>query len=270
MKFRIRSDTVRVFRQLISEMGIPFLIAMAWVAYTLYDTSTKRNLVDAISTFGASFFLACWAFSQWFRVKKQQVVEGGLGNIVQRQEALVSALTEATDRLEGLTSGGKSIGWLMLVNPIGGAIRNITAHVKGDYPLIEATAVVEDLAQTSVGLEELKRTGNIEDFCKHHVHFNCGTLQTSQATGQRQIVPCDTTQPIIRFRVRWTARNGKWTQYIELKRNGNKYDFYTAVQRGDGWALENPPRDSIMKREDGKPDVFWHTGIEEALKEGKS
>ncbi len=261
---------MRVLRQLITEMGIPFAIAIAWVAYSLYVTPTKRNVVDAISTFGASFFLACWAFSQWFRVRKQQVVEGGLGSIVQRQEALVSALTEATDRLEGLTSGGKSIGWLMLVNPTGGNIRNITAHVKGDYPLIEATAVVEDLAKTSVGLEELNRSGNIDDFFKHHVHFNCGTLQTSQATVQRQIVPCDTTQPIIRFRVRWTARNGKWTQYIELKRNGNKYDFYTAVQRGDDWVLENPPRDSIMKRVDGKPDVFWHTGIAEALKAGNS
>ncbi|MBN6111547.1 hypothetical protein [Xanthomonas bonasiae] len=262
------SKTINVLLQLVREMGIPFLISTAWVTYSLYSTPTKRNIVDATSIFGASFFLACWAFSQWFRVKKQQAVEGGLGNIVQRQEALVAALTEATERLEGQTSGGKSIGWLMLVNPRDGAIRNITAHVEGDYPLLEATAKVEDLAKARLGFEEFRRSGNIQDFFKYHVTFNCGTLQTNLATIQSQIVPCDTTKLLIRFRVEWTARNGKWTQYVELKRNGNRYEFYTAVQRNEEWVLENPPRDSIAKRADGKPDVFWHTGLAEALKEG--
>jgi len=265
-KFLSNRNALNILIQIVREMGFPFLISLAWVVYSLYSTPTKRNAVDAITTFGGSFFLACWAFSQWFRVKKQQVVEGSLGSIVQRQEALVKALTEATERLEGQTSGGKSIGWLMLVDPVDGAIRNITAHVEGDYPLLETTAKVEDLAKASIGLEEFKRTGNIQDFFKHHVTFNCGTLQTNLATLQRQIVPCDTSQPIIRFRIEWTARNGKWTQYVELKRNDERYDFYTAVQRGEEWVLENPPRESIAKRADGKPDVFWHTGLAEALK----
>lgn len=264
-EYHTKGNTRNVLLQLIREMGIPFLISATWVVYSLYSTPSKRNVVDAISTFGGSFFLACWGFSQWFRVKKQQVVEGGLGSIVQRQEALVAALTEATERLEGQTSGGKSIGWLMLVNPRDGVIRDITAHVEGDYPLLEATARVKDLAKAGLGIEEFKRTGNIQDFFKHHVTINCGTLQTNLATLQRQIVPCDTTQPLIRFRVEWTARNGKWTQYVELKRNGSRYDFYTAVQRGEDWVLENPPRDSIAKLPDGKPDVFWHSGLTEAL-----
>jgi hypothetical protein len=260
-----RGNARDVLRQLVREMGVPFLIAAGWTVYSLVATPEKRNVVDAISVFGGSFFLACWAFAQWFRVKKQQAVESGLGGIVKKQEALVAALMEATERLEGHASGGKSVGWLMLVNPRGGAIRDITAHLQGDYPLIDAHASVLDLAKADLGIEELQRTGNIQDFFKHHVNFNCGTLQPNLAIIQRPIVPCDTTQPLMRFRVEWTARNGKWTQYVELKRNGNKYDFYTAVQRGDDWVLETPQRDSIPKRPDGKPDVFWHTGLAEAL-----
>lgn len=268
--YHSEGNTGDVLRQLVREMGIPFLISTGWVVYSLYSTPAKRNVVDAISIFGGSFFLACWAFAQWFRVKKQQAVEGGLGSIVKRQEALVAALTEATERLEGQTSGGKSVGWLMLVNAREGAIRDITAHVAGDYPLIEATANVLDLAKAGLGIEEFKRSGNIQDFFKHHVTINCGTLQTNLAILQRQIVPCDTTQPLIRFRVEWTARNGKWTQYVELKRNSNRYDFFTAVQRGEDWVMENPPKDSIAKRPDGKPDVFWHSGLAEALTGGGS
>lgn len=257
-----------VLLQLVREMGIPFLIAFGWTVYTLIATPQKRSVVDAITVFGGSFFLACWAFAQWFRVKKQQAVESGLGGIVKRQEALVAALTEATERLEGHASGGKSVGWLMLTNPHQGVISRITAHVEGAYPLIDARASVLDLAKAHLGIEELQRTGNMSDFFKHHVHFNCGTLQPKLAIIQKAVVPCDSTRPLIRFRVEWVARNGTWTQFIELKRNGERYDFYTAVQRGDDWVFENPERDSIPKRHDGKPDVFWHTGLAEALAEG--
>lgn len=251
-------------------MGVPFLTAAAWTVYSLFSTPAKRNIVDATSIFGGSFFLACWAFAQWFRVKKQQAVESGLGGILKKQEALVTALTEATERLEGQTSGGKSVGWLMLVNPRNGAIRDITAHVEGDYPLIEAKAKVLDLEKASLGFTEFQRTGNIQDFFKHNIVFDCGTLQKNLATLQRQVVPCDTTQSLIRFRVEWTARNGQWTQYIQLKRNGTRYEFFTAVQRGEDWVFENPPRDLIAKRPDGKPDVFWHYGLADALTGGGS
>jgi hypothetical protein len=90
-----------VLRQLVREMGIPFLIATGWTVYSLVAAPLKRNVVDATTVFGGSFFLASWAFAQWFRVKKQQAVESGLGGIVKKQEALVAALTVATERLEG-------------------------------------------------------------------------------------------------------------------------------------------------------------------------
>jgi hypothetical protein len=258
-------DVRHVLMQLIREMGIPFLVATVWTIYSLITTPTKQNVVDAITIFGGSFFLTCWAFAQWFRIKKQQAVESGLGGIVKKQEALVAALTQATERLEGHASGGKSIGWLMLVSPRNGTLRGITAHVEGDYPLIDAKASVLDLAKADLGIQEIQRTGNIQDFFKHHVTFHCGMLQPKLATIQNTVLSCDTTQPFIRFRVDWTARNGMWTQYVELKRNGGRYDFYTAVQRGDDWVFENPQRDNIPKRLDGKPDVFWHTGLAEAL-----
>ena len=250
-----------VLRQLAREMWVPSLIASAWTVYSLVATPDKRKVVEAITIFGGSFFLACWAFAQWFRVKKQQAVESGLGGIVKKQEALVAALTDATERLEGHASGGKSVGWLMLVNPRDGAVRDITAHVEGGYPLIDASASVLDMTNLDLGISEFQRTGNVHDLFKYHVRFNCGMLQPNLAIIQHQIVPCDTTQPVIRFRIDWTARNGQWTQFVELKRNGHKYSFYTAVKRGQEWVFESPQRDNIPKRSDGTPDVFWHAVV---------
>jgi len=264
------ANSRQILRQLVREMWIPFLIAAAWTIYSLIATPAKRNSIDAISVFGGSFFLACWASAQWFRVKKQQVVESGLGGIVKKQEDLVAALTEATERLEGHASGGKSVGWLMLANPRDGVIQGITAHVEGHYPLIDARANVIDLAKTDLGIAELHRTGDIRDFFKHYVNFDCGTLQPNLAIIQPPVVACDTTQPQIRFKVEWTARNGTWTQYVELKRKGDAYLFYTAVKRGDEWVFENPKRDTIPKRPDGTPDIFWHTGLAAALTGSRS
>ena len=199
-------------------------------------------------------------------MKKQQAVESGLGSIVKKQETLVAALTEATERLAGHASGGKSVAWLMLTNPRDGLLRDITAHVEGDYPLIDARASVIDLAKGGLGVEEYQRTGNVQDIFKYHVIFNCGVLQPKLATLQQPILSCDTTRPQIRFKVDWTARNGMWTQYVELKRNGDRYDFYTAVRRGDDWVYENPQRDKIPLRAEGVPDVFWHfAGFVEAM-----
>lgn len=254
-----------VLYQLIREMGFPFLIAAGWTIYSLWTAPSKRNVVDSATIFGGSFFFACWAFAQWFRVKKQQAVESGLVGIVEKQDALVTKLIEATERLEGHASGGKSIGWLMLASPCDGFIRNITAHVDGAFTLIDAKASVLDLSKSCLGTEEYRRTGNTQDFFKHHVNFNCGTLQPKLAIIQDPVVPCDTTQPFIRFKVDWTARNGKWTQYVELKRNDNRYDFYTAVNREGNWVYENPQRDSIPKRSNGTPDVFWLTSVEYAF-----
>src|ERR1700761_82174 len=263
-----RISAWRVIKQLLREMGIPFIISTAWTSYSLVQTPTKRNIVDIITIFTSSFFFTCWGFTQWFQVKKQQAVESGLGGIVERQEALVIALTEATERLEGHSSGGKSIGWLLFTSPTDGSFQNITAHVHGAYPLSDARASLQDLSMSHLGVEEFGRTKSIHSFFRHHVVFNCGTLQPSRAIIQTPTVPYDETQQYLRFTVDWTARNGSWTQYIELKRDGGRFKFYTAVKREAEWVYENPQRDQIPKLPNGTPDVFWHVA-ESAMTETK-
>jgi hypothetical protein len=253
------TDKWPVAYQLAREMGLPFLIAIGWTIFSVLAAPSKRNFVDAVSVFGGSFFLSCWAFSQWFRVKKQQAVESGLGGIVKKQEHLIETLMAATERLEGHASGGKSVAWLSL-SPRNGIIQNITASVKGDYSVIDARASVLDLSKNQMAVEAFKLTGSVSDFFKYHVLFICGTLQPGVASLQKQALPYDINEHLLQYRVEWTARNGIWTQFIELKKDGDGYVFYTAIQRGGEWVFEKPERESIPKTSDGKPDVFWHSG----------
>lgn len=258
-------STRDVLIQIVREMGVPFLIAATWTIYSLVVAPQKRNLVDAISLFGGAFFLTCWAFSQWFRVRKQQAVESGLSGIVKKQEALVAALADASERLEGHASGGRSVGWLMLSDVRDGGAQRITALVEGKYPLLDAKALVLDLAKSDLGANEFQRTREIRDFFKHHEAFDCGMLQPTHAMLQKPTLSFDTSQPVLRFKVDWMARNGIWFQYIELKWNGHQYVFYTAIERDGQLVFENPPRGSVPKLPDGRPDVFWHMGLYGAL-----
>ena len=49
-------NILHVLRQLGREMGFPLLIAVIWTIYSLVVAPDKRNLVNAISIFGPSFF----------------------------------------------------------------------------------------------------------------------------------------------------------------------------------------------------------------------
>lgn len=248
-----------VVLQLMREMWMPFFIAVGWTIYSVIVAPEKRNPVDTVTIFGGAFFLACWAFAQWFRVKKQQTVEIGLGGIISKQEQLVDELQKATDRLIGHASGGNSVGWLMFVSPKDGRFSDVSAMVYGDYPLIEARAHVIDLDLSAERIERLERSKNIHDYFSLDTKFNCGLLQPNLATLQNGFIPCDTSKETLRYRVDWTARNGKWEQFIQLKLNGDRYSFFTAVKRDGEYVFENPKPDKIILNSNGLPDVFWYT-----------
>lgn len=245
--------------QLSREMFFPFLLAASWTGWVLFDSSEKPTFVAAIKTFGPTFFLVCWGFAQWFRVRKQQAVETGLVSIVSQQKELLAALEAAADRLEGHASGGESFAWILSNHAFDGSYLNISAVVEGKYPVFEARASVVNWSNVGLGVDEVFRTGRLADMYKHHVNIQFGTVLPNAAQLCREYVPCDTAGKVLQFRVDWSARNGRWTQYIELKRRESGWVFFTAVERGGKLVLERPARSDVPLTDDGKPDVFWFT-----------
>lgn len=249
---RLRSVALRVVVEIVVLAGM----GAAW-AWFRVPNHAPWTIGDGVEDAFKAFFFVGYFYSYFMRATKSADDKSRHGDIIAQQEKLLMELNSATERLVGHASGGDSFGWLMMTHVRDGAFRDITAHVQGQYPLVDARATVADLDKNLDAFEEVRRTGDVHLMFKHHVRFSLGTLQPTIATLQHQTVPCDLTRPLMRFRVEWVARNGTWSQVIQLKWNGQRWDFATAVQRGEAWVFENPERGQLPKRPDGTPDVFW-------------
>ena len=88
--------------QILKEFWLPFLAAVGWTVFSLLDqTADKWTLRAAVTSFGPSFFLASWLVAQWYRVRKQQKVEAGLGGIEVRVQQMLVHLDEKTKDIVG-------------------------------------------------------------------------------------------------------------------------------------------------------------------------
>ncbi|RZK99798.1 MAG: hypothetical protein EOP36_18110 [Rubrivivax sp.] len=253
---KVRNRFRAVAGRVASEVAALAAVGAAWAWFRM-PNHAAWTVGDGVEDGFKAFFFAGYFYSYFMRATKSADDKLRHGDLAKKQEALLAELNAATERLIGHSSGGNSVGWLMLVNPHDGGFHDISAHVHGEYPLIDATASVLDLDRNDQIIEELRRTNDYRSAFRHHVNFRLGTLQPDLAFMQKQVVPCDTTKPLLRFTVDWVARNGKWTQFVQVKRSGERWDFATAVQRDEEWVFENPPRDQLPRRSDGSPDVFW-------------
>lgn len=238
------------------EVLILLTIGAAW-AYYRSSNHTQWTVGDGVEDCFKAFFFVGYLYNYFLRVVKSSDDKKRHAAIIAKQEGLLEQLKEATKELAGHASGGTSVGWLMITHPQNGIIQNITAHVHGKYPLIDARAHVVDLDLSKDAMAEVERTGNIHDFFKHHVHFVLGNLPVNQAILQNQVLKFDTRKTLLRYRIDWTARNGTWTQYVQLKHNGELWSFFTAVHQDDTPVYENPALDHPT-RADGSVDLFWH------------
>ena len=73
---------MKIIRQLLKEFWLPLILGAAWTFFNLIDNPIdKWTAKGTINIFGPTFFFMSWLVAQWYRVKKQQKVEDGLGKI---------------------------------------------------------------------------------------------------------------------------------------------------------------------------------------------
>jgi hypothetical protein len=90
---------LKVLGQLLREFGIPFAIAVAWTTYNVRwgpQPVGGWSIGPVINLFGPTFFFAAWMVGQWFRVRKQQRVEEGLGGIETKVQRMLDDLDVKT------------------------------------------------------------------------------------------------------------------------------------------------------------------------------
>lgn len=85
--------SVKALRQLLHESWLPLVLGLAWTVYNLADRPINEwSLKDGVNVFGPTFFFVSWMVAQWYRVRKQQRVEGDLAKLQAGIQALQTPL----------------------------------------------------------------------------------------------------------------------------------------------------------------------------------
>ncbi len=88
---------MKVFIQLLKEFWLPLILGMLWTIYNVADTPVdKWSVKNFLNIFGPTFFFMSWLVAQWYRVRKQQRVEAGLGDIQDNVRSLHYPLLPCT------------------------------------------------------------------------------------------------------------------------------------------------------------------------------
>jgi hypothetical protein len=156
---------MKTLKQIILEFWFPLTFAVLWTILRMLsvpDPSTgwQQTVLNCIGTFAPAFFFLSFLSGQWFRVRKQLKVEGGLTSVEQRLTALVGHMEQQANHLEkqakdivGYTTGGESYCRVLCAfdgtNP--GSLMLMAIHC-GEYPLTNIEIRVCDL--------DLLREGN--------------------------------------------------------------------------------------------------------------
>jgi hypothetical protein len=218
-------------------------------AYYRARSKTPFEWAEFWGAGAGAFFFVSYFYNYYARTQKVVDDKRRHLSLVDQQQRIVDKLDTVADRLVGYTVGGDSFGWLMLVAPVAGEIRNVTAHVEGDYPLLDAFASIRDVDSTEVALEALRKSGKVADFFASSTRLNLGTLTPNLAHLRSKVIRFDPSKSKVCYQIDWYARNGRWRQLLQLTKLESGWHFATAVEREGELIFENGDTSQV--------DVFW-------------
>jgi len=214
------------FKQLIKEFSIPATLALVWTGYSLYESKdVQLSVKNFVDVFGPSFFFVSWLVAQWFRVKKQQGVERGLGTIEKNIQETLSKLEKTAVQLAGHITGGNSICYLHGPQPNGNIWTSLLIIHQGEHPLYDVAMRIFDVDKfelhksnlNAVPASAYEQSHVIGNLIPNHARF----FPLSLDLGGNSVK---------KFNIFFTARNGSFTQLMRCRMVNGVWLFATQVQ----------------------------------------
>lgn len=225
---------MKIATQLIKEFWLPLVLSILWVLYNIFSSegSAEWDIKKVVNIFGPTFFLLSWLTGQFFRVKKQTTVEDQFSTIISRVNNLFTNLEEKTNEMVNHISGGNSFPWLQIAmidseNDSG----HLIANHEGNYPLYDVTAQIADLNKFSA----MQGNHSLATLSITHTNVEIGSLIPGHSALIRSWAIDHT--PEQNYNVFMTARNGRFTQKIRMKKINGKWLSAISVSNGNGDTL---------------------------------
>jgi hypothetical protein len=239
--------------QICREFWFPLLVACCWTTYEWFDSDQNKTIGTAVKAFGSAFFFVSWLLAQWFRVRKQQKVDGNLQVIEENLNQTILELKSRTKELSDYITGGDSFCFFDFIDDIdeNGNIEELVLNHKGAHPIYEITVRVSDCDADVVkfgknprfsDLYNSQRTRKLEN-SSQGIHTKYPIKLELGDSGERN------------FLFYFYARNGAFKQLMRLKKNGSNYVMAIRVIRNKEVIYEDVPKDFPLEK-DGS--AGWH------------
>ncbi len=245
------SGKLGLAKQLLKEFWLPAVVASAWglVSYHL-SRSDVPPWISVVKDVSTCFFLISWATSQYFRVKKQTKTESDLAGILLQLKDVLRNIEEASAHATALSTGGDSYCYVELSNLSSTTNRGLFSvnHV-GAYTLYDVVVRVCDT-------DELTRIANTKDsisLTDATKEVELGTVYVGGMSALRYWNLEDGPSPR-RYNCHFLARNGGWTQMMQVAKLENRWVTATKVYLPGGGTFEKA-FDDYPRNPDGS--VVW-------------
>jgi hypothetical protein len=212
-----------IAKQLAVEFSFPLIVATIWVIYKGFGPPLV--VADVIENFMKSFFLASWATSQIFRVRKQEGVESSFASLKKRLETMIDDFQQKSLWTINHITGGDSYCYAepQLDRPSYAGIRWDVKN-SGDFPMYQVTAKIVDLDWNS--------------------RLPSGLLQTRSEEVALGDIPCEAIrfidwnhfgdEPTQHFTITFDSRNGRIIQDVRIKLiDGERAVAYRLTKDGE-------------------------------------
>jgi hypothetical protein len=217
------------FKQLLREFWLPFAAAFLWTGYNVTELPPEQwSIRNFVNAFGPAFFFASWLIAQWYRVRKQQKVEGGLASIEASVKQTLAELEVKTTDLVAHITGGDSACYLSMKPDAQGLLTSVAVVHVGKHPLYEINVRMVDLE----AFEAIKNDFTLENIQKTERCWPFGNLIPGHASMLNETIPLgDATSR--NFNIFFTARNGSFTQLLRFRKFNDVWTTATKVCRED-------------------------------------
>jgi hypothetical protein len=237
------------FRQLLREFWLPFVAAFIWTAYNVTELPPSQwSIRNFVNAFGPAFFFASWLIAQWYRVRKQQKVEGGLASIEASVKQTLAELEVKTTDLIAHTTGGDSACYLSFMPTSQGRLTNVAIVHIGAHPLYEVNARMVDVD----AFEAIKDNFTLENIQKTERRWPFGNLTPGHASVLSVNISLGNVVSK-KFNIFFTARNGSFTQLLRFQKLDGVWTMATKVCREDLTLYERVD-DAFPRNESGTVD----------------
>lgn len=217
-------NTKAVVIQLLKEYWLSLSVALVWFLYTIL--CQPHNWPAAIGAFASAFFFVSWLTGQYFRVRKQNKVDGSLQSIQSNITSLLEELDQKTKDIVGYMTGGDSFCYAYpLFNGGTPGYFDWGFINEGEHPLHDVSVQMYQVS----GKKRI--THKLDILYSRRSHYQ-GIRDIDNGSGA--------------YNIFYTAKNASWTQQIRWILLGNEFAVANRVVK-DGEPINKPLLLNISK-----------------------